>query len=299
MRVVPSLEVNDANLIASNIVEDDAPLYDPAVNYNTGERVIYDHWVYESLQNTHSGNQPDLHPEFWLLVGATNLYKAFDQRLSDPVVNLDQITYTIGHAGIVVTDVILLGLVGVEARVQVNDAIDGLVYDVTFPLLDEGAVSDWSSYFFTPAGLQRRELLAPAVPFYANAETTVTVTAATGTNAEVGQIVLGRSIDLGITSYGTSLSIEDYSRKDRDTFGNPIIQERAFARLIDYDIKFESQKARFIDATLAEYRATPVVWIGSDEEEYGTIVYGYYRRFDIVLSTPSLSDATIEVEGLV
>jgi len=29
-----------------------------------------------------------------------------------------------------------------------------------------------------------------------------------------------------------------------------------------------------------------------------TIVYGYYRDFDIVLSNPSLSNGTIEVEGL-
>lgn len=299
MKIVPPIEVNDTNLIASNIVENDAPLYNPATNYNTGDLVIYDHWVYESLANTHSGNQPDLHPEFWLLIGATNLYKPFDERISDQASNLDTITYTIGHNGTSVLSVAAFNLVGLSVEIEVNDPIDGLVYSETFPLLDESAVVDWSSYFFSPVGLQQTEILARNIPPYANAETTITITAATGELAKVGQIVLGRDIDLGITTYGTSLSIEDYSRKERDQFGNPIIVERAFAQLVDYDVKLETNLARFVQRTLAEYRTKPVVWIGSDDEIYGTIVYGYYRRFDIVLSSPSLSDATIEVEGLI
>jgi hypothetical protein len=298
MKIVPSIEINDANLIASNIVEDDAPPYDLDTNYHTGDQVIYDHWVYESLDHPNKGNQPDISPTFWLLIGATNLYKAFDQRISDPATNADSVTYTIGHAGVSVTAIALFGLDANSVTIEVNDPVAGLVFSETYDLLDNSDVVDWSTYFFAPVDQRALELALQNIPPYNNAETTITVTK-TGGIAKVGQIVLGRLIDLGISTYGTSLSIEDYSRKERDQFGNPIIVQRAFAQLVDYDVKLETRDARRVQNTLAVYRTTPVVWIGADEEVFGTTVYGYYRRFDIVLASPSLSDATIEVESLV
>ena len=50
--------------------------------------------------------------------------------------------------------------------------------------------------------------------------------------------------------------------------------------------------------TLANFRATPIVYIGSEDEAFATIVYGFYRRFDITLEGPAYSFAAIEVEGL-
>ena len=104
--------------------------------------------------------------------------------------------------------------------------------------------------------------------------------------------------DVGLTVYGTSIGIEDYSIKDRDAFGNAIIVERNFSQTVDFDVKFETQNARKIQKTLAALRATPVVYLGSTDVSYGTLVYGFYRRFDITLETPSYAFASIEVEGL-
>jgi uncharacterized protein (DUF2141 family) len=52
-----------------------------------------------------------------------------------------------------------------------------------------------------------------------------------------------------------------------------------------------------VQKALADIRTTPTVFIG-DPNRPETIVYGFYRNFNIVLSTPSISDCTIEVEGL-
>jgi len=298
MKIIPPIEVTDANLTSSNVPETDAPFWLIGTTYAINDQVIYEHNIYESLVGGNAGNQPDISPTEWLFIGATNRYKAFDKRLSDVVSQAESITYTINHNGEFVSAVAFFGLKGSTLLVEVNDPDDGLAFSQSYVLLDDTGVIDWSTYFFSPIGVQRQEVLEVALPPYLNASTTVTITNAGGI-AQVGQIVLGRLFDLGVTVYGTSISIEDYSRKERDAFGNAIIVERAFAQLVDYDVRIRTEVARRTQNTFAQYRTTPIVWVGDEKEELGTIVYGYYRRFDITLSSPLISDATIEVEGLI
>lgn len=298
MQILPPVPVTQARIDATNVPETDAPVWDIATTYNLANTVIYEHAVYESLVGSNLGNQPDISATEWLRLGATNRFKPFDGIISDPAVQALNISYTLAHDGGYISGVAVFGLVGTSLEIKTVDPVDGTVFSQTYTLLDESSVVSWSDYFFSPVGVQRREILEIEIPPYINAATTITVSAASG-DVAIGEIVLGRVLELGVTLYNTSLSIEDYSRKDRDQFGNPIIIERAFARLVDYDVKLPTASVRYVQSTLANIRARPVVWVGSVEEEYGTIVYGYYRRFDIVLSSPSLSDATIEVEGLV
>ncbi len=298
MKIITPIEISESNLFSSNIPENDAPLWDLETEYAEGAQVIFAHVVYESLEAGNLGNQPDQDSARWLRLGATNRYKAFDKRISDRAVMADQVTYTIAHGGAFVSGVAVFGIAGGTLEIEVTDPIDGVVFSKTYSLFDDTGVVDWYTYFFSPVGVQRQEVIEVEIPPYLNASTRITVTN-TGGIAEVGQIAIGRVLDLGVTAYGTNISIEDYSRKERDAFGNAIIVERAFAQLIDYSLKVTTQTARRLQSTLAEYRTIPVVWIGSTTEELGTLVYGYYRRFDIVLAGPTVSDASIEVEGLI
>lgn len=298
MQIITPIEISESNLTASSIAEDDAPAWLVGTSYALGDEVIFGHAVYESLEAANLGNQPDTDPLRWLRLGATNRYKAFDKRISDPATAADQISYTLAHDGNFVSGIAVFGMAGATLQIEVTDPADGLVFSETYTLFDDTGAVDWYSYFFSPIGVQRAEVIEVEIPPYLYASTTITVTN-TGGIARIGQIAIGRVLDLGVTSYGTSLSIEDYSRKDRDQFGNAIIVERAFAQLIDYSIRVTTQAARQLQSTLAQYRTIPVVWIGSPTERLGTLVYGYYRRFDIVLAGPTVSDASIEVEGLI
>lgn len=298
MRIIPPVSVSDANLASTNIPEDDAPVWDVATEYGLGDTVIKNHSVYESLLAANTGNDPATDTVNWLYLGATNRYKPFDRRLSDRASYPDEITYTLDHNGEYISAVAVFGLVGTTLEIEVTDPVDGVIFSETYMLLDNSGVVDWSTYFFSPVGVQRQEVLEVAIPPYLAASTRITV-ANPGGVAEVGQVALGRLLDLGVTVYGTSLSIEDYSRKDRDTFGNPVIVQRAFSQLIDYSISLKTPTVRRLQNTLAGYRTTPIVWVGDADEDLGTIVYGYYQRFDIVVSSPTLSDASIEVEGLI
>jgi len=174
---------------------------------------------------------------------------------------------------------------------------DGEVYNEDFSLLDNSDIVDWFTYFFAEQGV-KTEALFTGIPPYLDSSLEVTITADSGENAKVGQIVFGFLSNFGLTTYGTSIGIEDYSRKETDDFGNFIITERAFAKLVDYDVRLETEKARTVQNTLASFRATPIVYIGSENEALAAIVYGFYRRFDITLEGPAYSFAAIEVEGL-
>lgn len=298
MRIIPPIPITETNLVSSNIVENDQPAWAIGTTYAAEAKVIDEHRRYESIAGSNVGNKPNVTPLKWLDLGATNRYRAFDKTINDQAERSDNIEYVIDHAGNAIDSIALFNLDAASVRIEVTDDNDALVYDKAYQLIDNTDITNWSDYFFSPVGVTAKELVVTDIPPYGTAESTVTITK-TGSTAKVGQVILGRVNPLGVSLFGTSISIEDFSRKERDAFGNAIIVQRAFAQMVDYDVKINTSDARRVQNTLAEYRTTPIVWIGTPDTSYGTAIYGYYRRFEITLSDPSLADATIEVEGLI
>ena len=135
------------------------------------------------------------------------------------------------------------------------------------------------------------------MPTYPNATVEIIVTALAGQDALVGVCAIGHQFNLGTTNHGTGISIIDYSVKNIDSFGNFDITQRGFSKRADYDVSIDTGRVGFVQNYLSQIRSTPVVWIGNEDFE-STIIYGYYRDFDIVLSSPLLSQCNIVVEGL-
>jgi hypothetical protein len=300
MQIIKPVTVTNSILTSSNVPETDYAEWASGTTYADGDLVIVigtTHKVYESLVNSNLGNDPTTDDGTnWLEVSATNRWKAFDQKISEPVTNLNSIQYTFSDPSSNITSVALFGLKGITANVTVtSDATE--VYNRDISLTDNRNIVDWYTYFFEEQ-VQKEQAQWLDIPPYLGSSVQVTVTANTGETAELGQLVLGFLSDLGATTYGTSISIEDFSRKETDDFGNFIVVQRAFAQLADFDVQFETQNARKIQRTLAGFRATPIVYIGSEDTSYGTTIYGFYRRFDLTLEGPSLSFGAIEVEGL-
>jgi len=305
MRVLIPFTFTDSNLISTTIAENDYTQWSSVTSYVVGNRVISTttHRIYEALQaSTNVDPTTDTSdPPYWLDIGATNRWKAFDQKISDPVTVADgvnTIEYTLGAFGIPSNSVTLFGLKGRSASLVVNDATDGEVYNQEISLIDNALVNDWFTYFFEPARV-KSEAIFEGIPPYANAEYDITVEDATDAEPELGQIVLGQEYELGKTNYGTSVSIEDFSRKERDDFGNAILVERPFAKLIDFDFIVNTNEVRRTAILLETVRATPAVYYaGPDTERFGTTVYGFFRNFSINLDGPAISNVTLEVEGL-
>jgi hypothetical protein len=301
MQAIEPFVVTDSSLTSSNVPENDYAEWVSGTTYNLGDRVIVVsvHKVYESASNSNVGNDPTTDDGTnWIEVGATNKWKAFDKRISDPVTQSNIIQYVITLTDTLVNSIAFFGLVAETVRVVVVEPTGSTtVYDETYSMLDTINIVDWYTYFFEPATDKDQELLITDLPTYTGAEITVTISYPSDT-VEVGQIVFGNLISLGVTGYGTTVGIEDYSRKERDTFGNPVIIERAFAQKADYEVKINTGDVRRVQRFLSNYRATPIVWVGNQDPDYGLIVYGFYNQFSINISTPKISYTTLEVEGL-
>lgn len=300
MKIIRPVTVTDSVLDASNITENDFPQWAVGTTYSTGDKVIVlsTHRIYESVISSNVGNNPTTDDGTkWLNIGATNRWRAFDKTITDQATNTTSITYSFDPQSLV-NSIAFFNLEGTSVGVTVTDAVEGEVYDETVSLVDNGAVENWWSYFFEPI-VRKTEIVLFDLPNYVSAILDVSINAPTGDTAKVGQIVFGNQKTLGLTTYGTTVGIQDYSTKDTDAFGNVIITERRFAQTVEYDVKLITSTVRDVQKTLAGFRATPLVYSGTDTGEFGDLVYGYYRNFGINISTPSLSDATIEVEGLV
>jgi hypothetical protein len=262
---------------------------------------MWKHRNYESVAAVPAGVEPGTEvvttasPAKWLDIGATNRWKMFDSSVGSLTTNPGSIVVVI-TPGKVVNSLAMFNLAGRSVRVTMVDPIDGTVYDETMSLVDAG-VLNWYDYFFTATTIHT-DIVVKDLPAYGTASISVTIDAGAEV-AAVGHLALGLIKDLGCTNYGATAGAISYSRKDRDAFGNPIIVKRSNAKRTGFDISFPTNQLATIQRMLISLDAVPVVWIGSPLPEYeGTVVFGFYRDFDLNYEGPKISRGSITIEGM-
>lgn len=297
MIIIQPVPITAGMLTASNVPETDAPAW-TAGTYTLGTQRIYDHHVYEVIVAS-TTDRPDIGavatPPTWLDLGATNRFKMFDQIISTETVYTAEVDVDITPNS-VVNAAAFFGLSGNSITLTMTDPIEGVVYTETRSLQDNTLIIDWYPYFFEEISFLP-DMVFLGLPSYGSATFNAVIDGGAG-DAKVGEVVIGKQRKLGVSNFGTSVSITDYSVKSTDDFGNTVIVQRAYSKRADYDVTVETSAVASVQKTLADIRTTPTVFIG-DENRPETVVYGFYKQFNIVLSAPSISDCSIEVEGLV
>lgn len=298
MKVLAPISITPAMLTSSTVAETDHAEWVAGTAYTAGQKVIRltTHKVYEALTST-TGDTPETSPTKWLDLGPTNRWKAFDQKVGTATAQEASMEWSISP-GRSVGSVGLLELVAESVRVRVSDAIDGLVYDSTQTLTGAITSADWFSYFFEP--LSRRPFaLFTDLPSYRDPTITITVSGLAGETVECGVCLLGMYTEFAdAVRYGASAGIVDYSKKTVDDFGNVQITERAFSKRASWQVLVANNDIDKLQRTLASLRATPALYIGSGRFD-ATLVYGFYRDFDITIEYYTHSECSIELEGLI
>ena len=295
MRIIKPVEITPAILTSSNVPETDYAAWSAATAYAVGDKVTYNHRNYEALVAS-TGANPETDtsdPPKWLDLGADNRWRMFDDRVGSLTEQTGSISVEL-QPGAVINSLALFNLQGRDATVTLTDPVDGIVYQRTVSLVDAG-VTNWYEWFFAPIGRQTDFVLLD-LPAYGTATLSVVIDNAAGT-AACGHLVMGRQAEIGVALYGSGVGITDYSRKEADAFGNAIVVERSFSKRAEFDVMVDTPQIGRVQRLLAGIRAQPVVWIGAEGYE-STVLFGYYRDFSISISGPSVSDATITVEGL-
>ena len=291
MRLIKPVEITPAKLVSSNVAETDYPEW-VAGTYALGDRRIKDHHIYESLAAANTFDPSDTTK--WLDIGSTNRWRMFDNKVESLTTNPGAIVVTI-KPGSVVNSLALFNLQGKSVTVSVVDPIEGEVYRKEVSLVDAG-VTNWYDWFFEPIGI-RTDLVILDMPAYGSANVVVTIDAGAEV-AAVGHLVIGAVKQIGTALYGSAVGITDYSRKTTDVFGNTVVVQRSFSNRAEFDVSLDTSEVTRIRRLLAELRATPVVWIGEESYE-ATILFGFYKDFQIVFSGPTVSDCSITVEGVI
>lgn len=297
MLMIRPVMVDDVVLEDSNVPESE-PVYSTGTTYAKDAEVrgnvpATQHLVFRSVEAGNL-NKPLSDPLWWLQVGPTNRYRMFDQTVGTQTTNAESVEVRLSTPGRV-DSVALLNVAGASVQVQMTDATDGVVFDQTYSLVSSSGITDWWSYFFEP--IERlTDLFVTGLPPYAGADVTVTVSDP-GATVSVGTLVFGLSKNIGDAEMGASVGIQDYSRKDRDQFGNTIVVQRAFSKRGRFNVKVAAGEVDQTFNLLADYRAIPIVWVGATK--YGvTLIYGFFRDFNIEIAYDTFSYCSLELEGL-
>ena len=268
--------------------------------YTAGQLCVSGVVVYECLV-ANTGYAPELNtggttPK-WLYIGYDNAWAMFDQVVGSQTcgysqVNSGNITFTITPG--MIDSIALLDLNATSITIAM--VVAGVtVYSNTINLIDNSSIGDSYSYFFNPIILSQVCVLN--VPPY-NAVISITISNTNGI-AKCGSAIFGMQFNLGLTQYSPTLSITDYSTKTVDTFGNYTIVQRAFAKLMTCDFTLPNTSIDAVYQVLAQYRASPVVWVGSDESYASMVIFGFYKSFTVTIPYPNDSTCALEIEGLI
>ena len=266
--------------------------------YVIGDKVIVGSGtdIYEAVANNTGVNPTTDTTGKWLNIGKVNRWKMFDGYMSTGTSNLDEISVSIRPSA-AVDCLALFGVVGYKATVIVIDDTEGEVYrNVTYLRGTTPTESSWTAARRT-LPVSDDIMLLSDLPLTKTCTITIQIAENTGSNAECGMCIVGRAKQLGSAKWGVKAGIADYSAKTVDTFGNVSITERAYADRADYQIMLLDGDEYTTKKELAAVRATPCVYVG-DAAKKTTVVYGYYKSFDCVLSHANWSDWNLEVEGL-
>ena len=304
LSIVRPIQITDAMLLDTDILEDDYAEWASGTTYAEGDRVIISatHKVYESLVGSNTGNPPATSPTQWIEVGATNRWKLFDTLNSSQTRQDDSprgYFYYELELGQPINALAALNITnGTKVTITMESPSVGspsVVYFEEVDLTPYPQTSDWWAWFFgnriIPTQIVKTDL--PAYP-----DATIKVEFEGGDDLAVGTLLFGQQNKFGLgIQYGARVGIQDYSIKQTNEFGDVVLLQRAFAKRANFTLFLNKSETDTLQLILSNLRAVPCLWIGSVDYE-STVIYGFYKNFDVLISYPEHSECDLEIEGL-
>lgn len=267
-----------------------------SATYIAGEIVRYRQQRYMSLKPQNNGYAPDNAGEWWSCMGPVNSWAAFDRSINTKSAALNVIRFEIDFSGC--NSISLFGLEAESLCLTLQDST-GTVVNEKIIVLENVDATSWVQYFLEPF-TSREDVVQTEFPILAYSRLFLTVQAP-GTVARVGNVTIGRCKTLGQSLYGMENGISDYSRKTTDSFGNTYLSVGSWAKTARMDLHVATSTYDDIFRTLAKLRATPTVFIGdnSDTGLDAFTLWGVVRDFRMVVSGPTMSQCSLEIQGLI
>lgn len=307
MRVIIPQPIDDVSLTSSTIAEPDSSVgeivWAPAT-FTLGTRRINTttHRVYEVVADPDTVDDPvgvnegiNANPPTWVNVAPTNKFAMFDNVNSTQSLETTSLIVEI-DTGLITNSIAGIAIDGASTiNVTMTDPTAGEVFNRDISMINNSQVGGWYDYFFAPI-INITSFVVLDLPVFPAATIKLTVTGAT---IEFGSLIVGSQVTLGVSNFGTSLQLLDFSRKETDTFGNTVVVQGRTSKLVNFDVTVQKSLVGYVINQLNGLTTTPSVYVGTTESDDSTLVFGYFRDVNINISSPTITDMTLVVEGLV
>ena len=308
MKVIPPITVTAAMLTSSTIAEPDTSIGEAswvsATNYTTGALVIRTttHKVYERLApGGVDAGLPEVSPTKWLEIGPTNKWAMFDSNRTTGSSASGTCVVVITPSASVNTRINSIALVGCSALSVTIDVSSGgsSVYTYTAPLLTRNT-SGWYKYFFGTFNY-RASVVNFNIPPTIDNIITITFTMP-ATNGSIGNIIIGNYISLGDIQVSPTLEALNFSKIERDEFGNSLlVQRRTVPRTSQRTFTTKANVNKLL-AARESLNAVPAVWAGIDDniDLYfePLLILGVYKEFSISMDYPDYAIVSLQLEEM-
>jgi hypothetical protein len=305
------LKPQPLKILNDSVPEDEAPLWDAAATYATGEQVIYNHCLYTALAEN-SNAVPDVstigEDAAWRFLDATNKYKCIDAKNHTQTIAPEGVTELVIEVPFErpANAVGLLNMDALSVAVGLKDDEGNFIWGGEELRVTLQADSDsWWVYCFGGFTF-RRDLTTPDIPRQSAVLEALAPASGTlwislkGPRPAVGNILVGGIYDLGMTQYGVSLGLNDKSVDREDEYGNVTLIKRHTAKTGVFPIVFHRNYLDIFMRLQAELAGSFALWIGDDAMEYDCMtIYGWAKLTDTNLDGPEEVNATIETLGIV
>lgn len=276
---------------------DGSPIVTTGSQSGTHTATAWIHRNYESVVAGNTGNPPAIDDgTHWVDVGPTNRWACLD------LLRNTATTFPASPGVVVITPgqrIDTLGLVDLiadEVTLTVDTAA-GEVYAETFSLSTRTTLG-WRDYFLGTFSF-RAALAVFDLPAFVDAVITVEIVRASGLPS-VGGLIVGTAVNLGNTQYASRNEALNFSKVDRDEFGNSILVPRRTVPKTSQQIWCEKARVNKVIAARDLLNAVPALWSGldDDEDDYfeALLILGYYRSFSISLDHPDMAQIALELE---
>lgn len=303
MIVIPPIAFNSNHLVSSTIPEPDTgepSLWNAATAYSIGNLVrrFETKKIYESLSPTATvdATVPEISvyataPK-WREVEFINRYKLLDYTRNNSSVATNTLNVQVSLPQRI-DSVALVGMSNVNTILV--DLVHGggtyVIYNGSNSYVEDSVTKYYETRTFFD------------IPPYLNGTLRVTLTAPGGVGTvSIRYLVAGLKEDIGKIQNGLTVDATNYSKVDRDIYGNSTLIRRRNIPKINGTLAIDAPHVDRVSVLRNSLNATPALWIGLDDttsDYYNSLVImGIYKVFSFNIDNPIQVIADIEIEEI-
>lgn len=284
--------------LSANFTEDETAWSGSPTVYSNGDEARDDHYIYKyaGIDGTNSTLSPENEPTLWLKTRASNYYAMLGDKTSQQTTVSGDLEITIESENY--DTLALLNMTGSQVDIEMRNSDNDIVFTESYSLNNNIDIVDAYSYYFSP--FEFFTSYYTQIPILPNSTIKITITASSGTSA-IGRLVCGQSYQIGDSLYGTTFSLESYSKTEFDEFGTANIIPREAVYNSSYLVRIPSTNIPRLQRKRKSLDAIPILFIGDESEDsvYENLLsYGLWQGADMVLSAPTFSELNHTIKEL-